>query len=143
MHRIYVASSWRNGRQPDIVRVLRLDGHEVYDFRDPFHERGGFRWDQATDEPPPWTKEKIREILEGSMEAAGGYLSDYRAMNWADIGLLVLPCGRSAHLELGYMAGRGKRTIVLLEDGEPDLMWLMTDHLCVTLLEVRNVLDAN
>jgi hypothetical protein len=33
--KIYLASSWRNERQPELVRILREAGHEVYDFRNP------------------------------------------------------------------------------------------------------------
>ena len=30
---IYVASSWRNQKQPDVVTALRENGHTVYDFK--------------------------------------------------------------------------------------------------------------
>lgn len=33
MAKIYVASSWRNVFQQDVVGILRDLGHEVYDFR--------------------------------------------------------------------------------------------------------------
>ena len=33
MARIYVASSWRDPYQPEVVAALREAGHEVYDFR--------------------------------------------------------------------------------------------------------------
>ena len=32
--KIYVASSWRNEFQHNVVKALREDGHEVYDFRE-------------------------------------------------------------------------------------------------------------
>ena len=32
---IYVASSWRNAYQPEVVARLRSEGHSVYDFRNP------------------------------------------------------------------------------------------------------------
>lgn len=35
MTRIYVASSWRNKYQPEVVAALRKAGHKVYDFRNP------------------------------------------------------------------------------------------------------------
>lgn len=35
MAKIYVASSWRNQYQPQVVRFLHEQGHEVYDFRHP------------------------------------------------------------------------------------------------------------
>jgi hypothetical protein len=37
----------------------------------------------------------------------------------ADAAVLLAPAGRSAHLELGWMLGQGKRGYVLL-DGEPE-----------------------
>jgi len=33
--KFYVASNWRNQYQPRVVELLRLMGHEVYDFRNP------------------------------------------------------------------------------------------------------------
>ena len=41
---------------------------------------------------------------------------DMAALRSADATVLVLPCGRSAHLELGWAAGSGQRTVVLLDD---------------------------
>ena len=35
MAKIYVASSWRNVFQQDVVNILRDLGHEVYDFKNP------------------------------------------------------------------------------------------------------------
>ena len=35
MAKIYVASSWRNSYQRDVVSFLRNEGHEVYDFTHP------------------------------------------------------------------------------------------------------------
>jgi hypothetical protein len=33
--RIYVASSWKNNIQPEVVHELRKLGHDVYDFKNP------------------------------------------------------------------------------------------------------------
>ena len=35
MAKIYVASSWRNSYQQDVVSFLRNEGHEVYDYTHP------------------------------------------------------------------------------------------------------------
>ncbi len=35
MARIYVASSWRNDFQTEVVKRLRAEGHEVYDSKNP------------------------------------------------------------------------------------------------------------
>jgi hypothetical protein len=64
-------------------------------------------------------------------------MNDFRGMEWADTCVLVLPCGRSAHLEGGWFAGRGKRLIILTRDGEePELMALIANSICVSIREV-------
>jgi hypothetical protein len=46
------------------------------------------------------------------------------AMEWADVCVLLLSCGKSAHSEAGWMQGAGKPTYVLLTDRqEPELMY--------------------
>lgn len=143
MARIYVASSWRNEYQPGIVQFLRDKGHAVYDFRNPFFSDSGFSWDQLDPNWKDWNALQYRNRLLTHPTASHGYVSDQRAMEWADTCLCVLPCGRSAHTELGWMAGRGKRTLVLLDDKpEPELMYLLCDHICVSMDEVTQVLDA-
>jgi hypothetical protein len=42
----------------------------------------------------------------------------------ADIGILIMPAGKSAHLELGYLIGTGKPGYVLF-DGEPSKIDIM------------------
>ena len=49
-------------------------------------------------------------------------------MLWADTCVLVLPCGRSAHTEAGWFAGKGLKTIVYIpEKQEPELMYKIFD----------------
>lgn len=142
MSRIYVASSWRNERQPGIVTLLRMAGHEVYDFRNPPHGDSGFSWRQIDPEWENWSPEKYRALLTSSPIASHGFLSDMRGMMWADICVLVQPCGRSAHLEAGWMAGAGKRVVVALAPGEPELMVLLAHHLCISDREVLEAVAA-
>jgi hypothetical protein len=142
MARIYLASSWKNGFHKPMVRTLRSLGHQVYDFTargDTLHPGGqvcqGFEWQQigAPKNLKDWCFSDYLEAVTKRPEAAAGYLSDLRYMEWADTCLLLLPCGRSAHLEAGYMKGRGKRVIIHLpeaeDDFEPELMYLLADHI--------------
>jgi hypothetical protein len=142
MARVYLASSWRNERQPEAVRVLRAAGHEVYDFRNPEHGLGGFHWSDLDPDWKTWSPARYRAHLLMSPIAAQGYLTDFRAMKWCDVCVLLMPCGRSAHLELGWCAGAGKRTIICLSDGEPELMNLLADDICLDLQEVVDVLRS-
>jgi hypothetical protein len=136
MSKIYLASSWRNSDQPSAVAALREAGHEVYDFRNPPNNIPGFRWSELDPSWEDWSAMDYREKLQYPL-AQRGFNSDFDGMKWADIGVLLLPCGRSAHLELGWMAGYGKHTIIWTRDGqEPELMALLADKICVSLDEV-------
>ena len=140
--KIYVASSWRNDKQPSTVLALLGAGHQVYDFRNPPHGRGGFALSEIDPAWQSWTAEQYRAALDHPISQVG-FNSDLDGMAWADTGLLLLPAGRSAHLELGWMAGRRKKTIVLTRDGEePELMALLADHICVSMPEVIALLGG-
>jgi hypothetical protein len=123
---VYVASSWRNPLQDPVVAVLRAAGIDCYDFKNP--DGGtGFAWSSIDPDWMTWTPEQYIAALEHPL-AIAGYESDFNAMQRADTFVLVLPCGRSAHLELGWAAGQSKRTAILTQDGEePELMARMVD----------------
>jgi hypothetical protein len=143
MARIYIASSWRNKFQPGMVRFLRDNGHEVYDFRHPEHSTG-FQWIDIGLDPLRCTADEYRRAILTHPRAAQGYMSDFRAMEWADTCVLLLPCGRSAHLEGGWFAGRGKRLIIHTRDGEePELMALMALHIVINSDELLRALTGN
>jgi hypothetical protein len=138
--KIYVASSWRNDRQPSVVGVLREAGHDVYDFRNPHPGDDGFHWSDIDPDWKDWTPSEFREGLEHPI-AVGGFELDFAAMEWADVCVLVMPCGRSAHIEAGWFVGHpDKRLIIYLSDGEPELMYRMADAVCVRFNEVLAVL---
>jgi len=136
--RIYVASSWRNERQPLVVAFLRELGHEVYDFRHPRPYDAGFHWSQIGEGWQDWTRSEFCDALQHPL-ARTGYAQDICALKTCDACVLVMPCGRSAHLELGFAAGMGKATAILLESGEPELMYRMADHLCTCEEELEQV----
>ncbi|MBQ9310202.1 MAG: hypothetical protein IJ222_04980 [Bacteroidales bacterium] len=128
MSRIYVASSWRNKYYPDVVAALNKAGHEVYDFRNPPHGGAGFHWTDIDENAPNWSFEEYAEGL-SHPKAERQFQADLDALNWADTCVLVLPCGRSAHTEAGWMAGAGKRVIVYIpEMQEPELMYKLFDQ---------------
>lgn len=136
MSRIYVASSWRNEYQPDVCKLLLLAGHEIYDFRNP-PGKAGFKWSDIEKEYQSWNMPRYRELLTTHETAAHGFTADLRGMMWADVGLLVLPCGRSAHLEAGWFAGAHKRLVIYIpEPIEPDLMYLLASQIVLTEQEM-------
>jgi len=126
--KVYVCSSWRNEHYARILNDIRREGHKIWDWRNPPTGGNGFRWQETGAEnyqhgdkvhPADW-----REMLRHPI-AQTGFASDHAGMNWCDVAVLLHPAGRSAHLEAGWISGRGKKVHVLaLEPVEPDLMVL-------------------
>lgn len=152
MH-IYVASSWRNLFQPLVVDILResADAHVVYDFRHPpGGDHLGFSWDEVDPDWRTWNRAEFLAALEHPV-AQAGFRSDYDAMLEADMGVLVLPSGRSSHLEAGYFVGAGKPLLILIPDRsqfehpptsdtealpEAELMYAMADGIALSVAEL-------
>jgi len=133
MSRIYVASSWRNEYQPRVVKALRDDGHEVYDFRD----EDGFSWREVS---PFWEAWTPAEYLRGLNHpcAERGFTRDMAALKWCDVCVMVMPCGPSASIEAGWAIGAGKPTAIYMPAiREPDLMVKMADLLSTDLSTIR------
>jgi len=125
--KIYVASSWRNDHQQTVVDILRSLGHEVYDFRNPPHGRGGFHWSAIDPNWENWSTVDYRKALDHPI-AQDGFKSDFDAMQWADCCVMVLPCGRSANTEAGWFKGAGRSVYVFsTKNEEPELMYKMYD----------------
>ena len=141
MARIYVASSWRNPYFPDVVERLRQEGHEVYDFRNPPHGGQGFHWTDIDENAPRWTFDQYAEGLRHPL-AERQFQADLEALDWADTCVLVLPSGRSAHTEAGYLAGAGKRVLVYIPEMiEPELMYKLFDGVVGTLDDLAAALN--
>lgn len=132
---IYLIGSLRNPSIPKIGNRLREAGFEVFD--DWF--AGGPIADDSWQE-----YEKARgtpyDVALRGYAARHVFDFDKYHLDRADVGILVLPAGKSGHLELGYMAGRGKRTYVLF-DQEPerwDVMYQFTDGVFFDLEKLMN-----
>ena len=117
-HRIYVASSWRNAHQPNVCEYLRVLGHDVYDFRDPI-QGSGFGWDAASPySPETWSVRQFREVLQTPV-ASRGLSRDAAGLRWCTALVLVMPCGASSHLELGWAIAANKHTAVYYPEKVP------------------------
>ena len=121
---IYLIGSLRNENVPVLAKELREAlGVEVFDdwfspgpkaddfWRDYEHVRGSTY------------KQALRNY-------AGTHVFefDHFHIDRLPMGILYMPAGKSGHLELGYMIGRGKRTYILF-DKEPerwDVMYQFT-----------------
>lgn len=135
--KIYVASSWRNEYQPMVVELLRSWGHEVYDFRNPPHGKTGFAWSKIDKRWLKWTPVEFAQYLNHPL-AEAGFTSDFDGMKWADCGVMVLPCGRSANTEAGWMKGAGKPVYVFQPtQQEPELMYKIYDDVLTSFYQLE------
>ncbi len=114
MSKIYLATSWKNEHYTRILELLRDQGHEVYDFREK-----GFLFSQCVPEGVDHTKlpaaDQFRLLDHPLAKTAIGL--DKNGLDWADILVMLYPCGNDAHVELGYAAGQGKYTVVYINEG--------------------------
>lgn len=135
MTSVYVIGSLRNPQVPLVGNALRAAGFDAFD--DWF---GGGR--EADDE---WQKyEKTRGRSYG--EALSGYLAqntfrlDRTHLERCDAAVLLAPSGRSAHLELGFIVGRGKPAFVLFP-AEPERWDVMYQFCFMTGGDVVTTVD--
>ena len=68
--KIYLASSWRNAEQPELVALLRGAGHDVYDFRNP-PGKSGFQWGEISTRWQDWDPAEFRASLEHEDQSRG------------------------------------------------------------------------
>ena len=129
MSKIYVASSWRNNQYEDVLGELLIAGHEIWDWRDPPTGTPPFRWQDIV---PDYTHghamdtDQFLNVIE-QPHAIEGFHADFKGMQWCDLGVLLLPAGRSAHIEAGWIRGQAKDLYIIRpDDQEPDLMHKLT-----------------
>lgn len=146
MTRLYVASSWRNKRYPAVIERLRAEDIAHYDFRNPVSGNYGFSGSDVSQMlgfgPDGWrqaTPTQIGALLDHPY-AVDGFFLDKRALDDASAVLMVMPCGRSAHLELGWCVGRDLPSVILLDEDsesrtEAELMWKIADLVTPSLDE--------
>lgn len=141
---IYVASSWRNQFYNDVLEVLRAAKLDFYDFRHPEPGNKGFHWPEID---PKWEYWTPKEFVAGLKHPAAqrGFTCDMEALKACDTLVLVLPCGRSAHLELGYALGQGKPAFIYCPSGydfQPELMYKAATRICLDMGELLEALGV-
>lgn len=111
---LYIVGSLRNPKVPITAKRYREAGWDV--FEDWFAAG-----ETADDSWQAYEKDRGRDFksaLKG-YAAQHVYRYDKSHLDRCAMGLLVLPAGKSGHLELGYLIGCGKPGFILL-DGEPE-----------------------
>lgn len=111
---IYLIGSLRNKLVPEVAAYLRKHGFEVFD---DWYAAGP----EADDYWQAYEHHRGRpfpEALAGA-HAQDVFAFDKRHLDTSRRGVLLLPAGKSGHLELGYLIGQGKPGYILMP-GEPE-----------------------
>ncbi len=135
--KIYLIGSLRDKRIPEIANEIReKTGHEVFD--DWFAP--GPRADDHWKEYETARGRSYKEALQG-YAAKHIFGFDKFHLDRSDIGILILPSGKSCHLELGYMIGKGKLGYVLMDDPDRyDVMYQFATGIAFSMDELMDML---
>lgn len=111
--KIYISASWKNRANVRLLAtVLRKANHEVYDFTDPLYRN--------MPEIPP---ESFPELFNPATHNYKDYLNrpewknavseNRQAIEWADLIILLLPCGIDSTADWALGVGLGKMSVIV------------------------------
>lgn len=136
---VYLIGSLRNSNVPVLGDKLRAVGYDVFD---EWHG-AGHEADDAFQNYRLGRGLSYRQAL-NSYSARHIFNFDKTHLDRSDCAVLVMPAGKSGHLEAGYMCGKGKPVFVLF-DGEPerfDQMYQFCTDVCFSDEELINCLKS-
>jgi len=112
---IYLIGSLRNPEVPLLSDRLRLEDHEVFD---DWYAVGP----EADDYWQKYETARGKSYAEALLSYAASHVFAFDVLHLkrCDTGVLILPAGKSGHLEMGWMLGQGKRGFIYFPDGEPE-----------------------
>ena len=115
----YVIGALANKQIAQFSNALEAEGYEAFsDWKSPGPEADSFLRE--------YSKERGRsykQILK-SYAAQNTYNFDKTHLDRTDAAVLLMPAGRSCHLEIGYTIGRGKPGFIIF-DSEPERVDIM------------------
>lgn len=134
--KVYVIGSLRNPKVREVASRLREAGFNAFDdwhaagpeaddiWRDYEHQRG-----------------RSYKAALGAPLAQKNFEFDREHIEESDAVILVLPAGRSCHLELGFAIGKGIPGFILLEEEEPERWDLMYNFADAIVADVEDVIE--
>lgn len=129
-YQYFIASRWRNKEDVlNLTHQLRNKGKSVYCFIEGDGKNYYLKNAEQQHDPeefmkmferiPDWqTNPHVREIFD----------VDMNALRDSEVLVLLLPAGKSAHIEAGAAYGMGKKMIVIGEQKETESLYLIFDQ---------------
>jgi len=137
---IYLIGSLRNPYVPAIAQTIRNAGFEVFD-----------DWYAAGPEADDCWREYEQDRGHSYIEGLRGHAAknvfqfDKTHLDRADAAVLLLPAGKSGHLELGYVIGRRRPGYILLDNNPDrwDVMYQFADGVFISVDELIAALTTS
>lgn len=141
-YQYFIASRWRNKESVlELTDKIRSKGKSVYSFfegdgtnyelKDLGEKHSPEEFMQEFESIPDWTTNPaVKEIFE----------VDMNALRESEIFILLLPAGKSAHVEAGAAYGMGKKCIVIGEQKETESLYLIFSEFYNSIDEFINSL---
>jgi len=137
--KIYIASSWKNYDALHVLKsILVKSGHDVDLFCDP-HRKGGISY---------FPKHKDYTIISYLFQEPKSFeifIVNKKMIEWCDVCILVLPSGKSSHLEAGFAKGIKKILILYNKNeirGEFEAMYHFADYIAHNHDELLTILKS-
>ncbi|KKM77499.1 hypothetical protein LCGC14_1369480 [marine sediment metagenome] len=129
--KIYIASSWKNQKAViELAEYLERHGLEVDAFCRTNDKRYAFHWSELVDNEEDLANYNAIDMM-SDPRTQRAFKEDMKWLDWAECVIMLMPCGRSSHLEAGYAKGQGKLLYIYgdFPKGEFDVMYGMADGL--------------
>ena len=134
---VYLVGSLRNPRVPVVAKQLRAAGFDIFD---DWFASGPIADDSWRDYEQDHRDHNMAQALAG-IAAQHVYLHDKKWLDTAGAGILMMPAGKSGHLEIGYLAGQGKPTFALFEE-DPERFDVMLNFLNAVTYSVEELITC-
>jgi hypothetical protein len=112
--KIYISSSWKNREQVKfLAKVLRLDGHYVFDFTDQSRRKEKICPPEKFPEDFDCKKHLYSTYISSVPEWISVVEENKKEVENCDMIILLLPCGVDATADWAYGVGKGKKSIIV------------------------------
>lgn len=132
---VYLIGALKNPYVPELGNKIRALGYEVFD---DWHAPGP----EADDFFDKYRKQRGLNYKDALNSYAAKHIFEFDKshLGRADIVILLMPAGKSGHLELGYCVGKGKIGYILM-DGEPERVDIMHQFADEIFMNEQDLLD--
>lgn len=135
MKSIYIIGALRNPKVVEFANELEKLGLEAFaDWISPGPDADDYLRD--------YSRARGRNYKQTLQSYAAKHIFEFdlHHINRCDAAIMLMPCGKSGHLELGYVIGRGKPGYILF-DAEPERVDVMYQFATGIFFDKKELLD--